>query len=130
MAGFGKIWNGAVAKFKVLCIFVLAWCWFFATFLSRKTLNAIFFPNYRRTLRSYHSARFLLKIVTENCCPTSEICFLFLFWNLQRQFSDFSILMTILSQKLIIINNWKPKNCVKSQILPKVEIRKLVKNEN
>ena len=97
------------------------------------TLNAILFPNCRRTLRSYHSARFLLKIVTENCCPTSEICFLFLFWNLQRQFSDFSILTTILSQKLIIIDNWKPKNCVKSQILPKIGIRKLdkvVKSEN
>ena len=98
-----------------------------------ETLNAIFFPNCRRTLRSYHSARFLLKIVTENCCPTSEICFLFLFWNLQRQFSDFSILTTILSQKLIIIDNWKPKNCVKNQILPKIGIMKLdkvVKSEN
>ena len=38
MASFGKIRNGAVAKFKVLCIFVKAWCWFFATFSSPKTL--------------------------------------------------------------------------------------------
>ena len=110
-----------------MCIFVMAWCWICHLKTSRGTLNAIFFPNCRRTLRSYHSARFLLKIVTENCCPTSEICFLFLFWNLQRQFSDFSILTTILSQKLIIIDNWKPKNCVKSQILPKIGIRKLDK---
>jgi hypothetical protein len=40
MASFGKIRNGVVAKFKVLCIFVLAWCWFFATFLSLRTLAA------------------------------------------------------------------------------------------
>ena len=41
MASFGKIRNGAVAKFKVLCIFVKAWCWFFATFSSRRTLYVI-----------------------------------------------------------------------------------------
>ena len=51
----GIFWNGAVAQFKVLCIFVLAWCWVFATFLSRETLNAIYFPNLRWTLRSYFS---------------------------------------------------------------------------
>lgn len=45
--------------------------------------------------------------------------------NLQRQFSDISNLMTILNRKLIIIDNRKPKNCVKSQILPKVGIMKL-----
>ena len=41
MAGFGIFWNGAVAQFKVLRIFVLAWCWVFATFLSRETLATI-----------------------------------------------------------------------------------------
>ena len=41
--------------------------------------------------------------------------------------------MTILCRKLIIIDNRKPKNCVKNQILPNVGIRKLdkvVKSEN
>ena len=53
--------------------------------------------------------------------------------NLQRQFSEISNLMTILSRKLIIIDNIKPKNCVKNQILPKIGIQKLdkvVKSEN
>ena len=45
--------------------------------------------------------------------------------NFQRHFSDISNLMTILNRKLIIIDNRKPKNCVKSQILPKVRIMKL-----
>ena len=50
--------------------------------------------------------------------------------NLQRHFSDISNLMTILNRKLIIIDNRKPKNCVKSQILPKVGIRNHVKWQN
>ena len=53
--------------------------------------------------------------------------------NLQRQFSEISNLMTILSRKLIIIDNIKPKNCEKNQILPKIGIQKLdkvVKSEN
>ena len=96
--------NGwALGLFAIAQLFNLKFCFIFVNVCvlgqplmqAGETLNAIFFPNYRRTLRSYHSARFLLKIVTENCCPTSEICFLFLFWNLQRQFSDFSNLMTI-----------------------------------
>ena len=107
-----------------MCIFVLAWCWVFATFLSRETLNAIFFPNYRRTLRSYHSARLLLKIVTENCCPTSEICFLFLFWNLQRQFSDFSNIKTILSRKTLWKIENRTKRCVTNQVCVTFENRK------
>ena len=47
--------------------------------------------------------------------------------NLQRQFSEISNLMTILSRKLIIIDNIKPKNCVKNQILLNVGILKLDK---
>ena len=47
--------------------------------------------------------------------------------NLQRQFSDFSNLMTILYRKLKIIDNKKPKKCVKNQILPKIGIMKLEK---
>ena len=38
MATFGKICNGTVSKFNVLFIFVMAWCWFNATNLSRETL--------------------------------------------------------------------------------------------
>ena len=73
MAGFGKIWNGTVLLFKVLCIFVMVWCCIFATFLSRRTLNAIYFPNLRWTLRSYFFARKLMKNVAEKFCVISEI---------------------------------------------------------
>ena len=38
MATFVKISNGTVAQFNVLFIFVMAWCWFNATNLSRETL--------------------------------------------------------------------------------------------
>ena len=40
MATFVKISNGTVAQFNVLFIFVMAWCWFNATNLSRETLWA------------------------------------------------------------------------------------------
>ena len=73
MASFGNFWNGAVVLFKVLVIFVKAWCCIFATFLSRKTLNAIYFPNLRWTLRSYFFAKKLMKNVAEKFCVISEI---------------------------------------------------------
>ena len=66
-----KIWlvsgffcNGTVVLYKVLCIFVLAWCWFFATFLSRRTLCATYFPNLRRELLSYFFRKKFIEIVT------------------------------------------------------------------
>ena len=40
MATFVKISNGTVVQFNVLFIFVMAWCWFNATNLSRETLPA------------------------------------------------------------------------------------------
>ena len=72
MAGFGNFWNGAVAQFKVLCIFVLAWCWFFATFLSLRTLCATYFPNLRRKLLSYFFRKKFIEIVTEKFCVIVE----------------------------------------------------------
>ena len=42
MATFGKICNGTVSKFNDLFIFVMAWCSFNATNLSRETLATIF----------------------------------------------------------------------------------------
>ena len=39
MATFGKICNGTVVQFNVLFIFVMAWCSFNATNLSRETLE-------------------------------------------------------------------------------------------
>ena len=42
MATFGKICNGTVVQFNVLFIFVMAWCSFNATNLSRETLADIF----------------------------------------------------------------------------------------
>ena len=47
-------WHDAV-KFKLLFIFVTAWCWICHLKTSRGTLNAIYFPNLRRTLHSYFS---------------------------------------------------------------------------
>ena len=77
MASFGNFWNGAVAQFKVLCIFVLAWCWVFATFLSLRTLCATYFPNLRWKLLSYFSERNLLKllpkILRENWKPNRTL---------------------------------------------------------
>ena len=42
-------------------------------FSSRETLNAIYFPNLRWTLRSYFFARKLMKNVAEKFCVISEI---------------------------------------------------------
>ena len=60
-----------------MCIFVLAWCWVFATFLSRETLCATYFPNLRWKLLSYFSERNLLKllpkILRENWKPNRTL---------------------------------------------------------
>ena len=73
-----------------MVIFVKAWCCVFATFLSRETLNAIYFPNLRWTLRSYFFARKLMKNVAEKFCVISEIwtelcrktlCWKYVAWN-------------------------------------------------
>ena len=91
-----------------------------ATSPSCKTLHTIYFPNCRRTLRSYFFARKLMKFINEKSCVIMEnwnqtlwktfkdnsqpkkfrktetkLC-----GNLQRQFSDFSNLKTIFSPKL------------------------------
>ena len=108
---------------------MLAWCCIFATFSSRETLHTIYFPNCRRTLRSYFFARKLMKIVIEKSCVIMEnwnqtlwktfkdnsqpkkfrktetkLC-----GNLQRQFSDFWNIKTILSRKTLrdIWTLWK-----------------------
>ena len=49
-----------------MVIFVKAWCCIFATFLSRRTLCATYFPNLRRKLLSYFSERNLLKLLPKN----------------------------------------------------------------
>ena len=92
----------------------------FAINSSLRTLHTIYFPNCRRTLRSYFFARKLMKFINEKSCVIMEnwnqtlwktfkdnsqpkkfrktetkLC-----GNLQRQFSDFSNLKTIFSPKL------------------------------
>ena len=56
------------------CVYL---CWlgvgFSPQFSSRETLNAIYFPNLRWTLRSYFFARKLMKNVAEKFCVISEI---------------------------------------------------------
>ena len=82
MASFGNFWNGAVVLFKVLVIFVKAWCCAFATFLSRETLYATYFPNLRRKLLSYF---FLIefywncyrKILRDNRKPNRTLSIIF-----------------------------------------------------
>ena len=82
MASFGNFWNGAVAQYKVLFIFVKAWCWFFATFSSPKTLCATYFPNLRRKLLSYFFPKEIywncyLKILRENLKPNRTLSIIF-----------------------------------------------------
>ena len=47
-----------------MVIFVKAWCCIFATFLSRRTLCATYFPNLRRELLSYFFRKKFIEIVT------------------------------------------------------------------
>ena len=63
MAGFGIFCNGTVVLYKVLCIFVLAWWWFFATFLSRRNVKCNIFSE----LTQNASLLFFRKIINENC---------------------------------------------------------------
>ena len=64
-------WHDAV-KFKLLFIFVTAWCWICHLKTSRGTLNAIYFPNLRQKLLSYFFAWKFLKIVAEKSCAIIE----------------------------------------------------------
>ena len=104
MASFGNFWNGAVAKFKVLCIFVLAWCWVFATFLSRETLCATYFPNLRRKLLSYFSERLFFKFLPKN-----------LAWQLKTEpnFVDNFCTEITFSGKSVVKLKTETKLCVK-----------------
>ena len=109
-------------------IFVMAWCWFNATESKPQNVAHNIFSELTQTL-------FLLVfriIFTENCYRkekqrTSKNQKKIVLKTFKDIFSDISNLMTILNRKLIIIYNRKPKNCVKSQILPKIGIRKLDK---
>ena len=60
-------------------------------FSSRETLYTIYFPNLRRTLRSYFSVRKLMKIVIEKSCVIIEN------WNqtLWKTFNDNSRILAI-----------------------------------
>ena len=49
-----------------------AWCCIFATFLSRRTLCATYFPNLRRKLFSYFFRKKFIEIVTEKFCVIFE----------------------------------------------------------
>ncbi len=62
MASFGNFWNGAVVLFKVLVIFVKAWCCAFATFLSRETL-AVSLAECRKTAIIKENKIYLMEII-------------------------------------------------------------------
>jgi hypothetical protein len=68
---------GSVLFLKLLCLlkvqeFLVTLVLKAATSPSCKTLNAIYFPNLSRTLRSYFFARKLMKIVIEKSCVIME----------------------------------------------------------
>ena len=69
-------WHDAV-KFKLLFIFVTAWCWICHLKTSRGTLYTIYFPNLHWKLLSYFSERNLLKllpkILRENWKPNRTL---------------------------------------------------------
>ena len=65
-----------------MVIFVMAWCCIFATFLSRKTLHTIYFPNCHRTLRSYFFPKEIYwncyrKILCDNWKPNRTLSIIF-----------------------------------------------------
>ena len=120
MAGFGFSCGKSAVEWNVLLYLYWLGVEFTPQFLSRETLHTIYFPNCRRTLRSYFFARKLIKFINEKSCVIMEnwnqtlwktfkdnsqpkkfrktetkLC-----GNLQRQFSDFSNLKTIFSPKL------------------------------
>ena len=65
MATFVKISNGTVVQFNVLFIFVMAWCWFNATNLSRETLAEIL-PNQQTINRNMTTQEKPTKDTLEN----------------------------------------------------------------
>ena len=74
-----KIWRVS-GKSEMAQLFNLKFCVYLCwlglgsspQFSSRETLNAIYFPNLRRALRSYFFARKLMKIVVEKSCVIME----------------------------------------------------------
>ena len=72
MAGFGFSCGKSAVEWNVLLYLYWLGVEFTPQFLSRETLNAIYFPNLRRTLRSYFSVRKLMKIVIEKSCVIIE----------------------------------------------------------
>ena len=73
MAGFGNFWNGAVAQFKVLCIFVMAWCWFFATIFKPRNVKCNIFSELTLNASLLFFCLIILKKLAENFCVISEI---------------------------------------------------------
>ena len=73
MAGFGNFFICAVAQFKVLCIFVLAWCWVFATFLSRRTLCDTLVERNEKEMKIRKIIFCLITISIFYSCSTSKI---------------------------------------------------------
>ena len=111
MASFGNFWNGAVAQYKVLFIFVKAWCWFFATFSSPKTLYTIYFPNLRRELLSYFSERNLLKLLPKNLVRKLKT---------EPNFVDKLCVEITFSGKSVVKLKPKNKRCVKKMLCVKI----------
>ena len=90
MAGFGNFWNGAVAKFKVLCIFVLAWCWVFATIFKPRNVKCNIFSELTLNASLLFFRYIISKNVAEKFCVISEIwtepcrktlCWKYIAWN-------------------------------------------------
>ena len=72
MAGFGFSCGKSAVEWNVLLYLYWLGVEFTPQFLSRETLNAIYFPNLRIALRSYFFARKLMEIVIEKSCVIME----------------------------------------------------------
>ena len=95
-------WHDAV-KFKLLFIFVTAWCWICHLKTSRGTLYTIYFPNLRWTILSYFYEKNLLKLLPKNLVRKLKT---------EPNFVDNFCAEITFSEKSVV--NWKPetKLCV------------------
>ena len=113
MAGFGFSFGKSAVEWTVLLYLYWLGVEFTPQFLSRETLNAIYFPNLRIALRSYFFARKLMEIVIEKSCVIMENWNQTLCWkSFLGKFSVKSKTETKLCGKLKTEPNFVDKCCV------------------
>ena len=111
MAGFRFSCGKSAVEWNVLLYLYWLGVEFTPQFLSRETLNAIYFPNLRRKLRSCFFARKLMKIVIEKSCVIMEN------WNQTLCWKSFL-------GKFSVKSKTETKLCVTNQVCVTFENRK------